>query len=142
MNRRHNYRERGSKRHALMRGGFSLLETIFAIAILGVSLAAIGHLVQLGFRAAQIARVQSQAQILCDAKMAEIASGALPAEAANGATIDDAPNWEYSVEVEPAEQIGLLVVQVTVQQQGQDPLTFSLVRFMPDPNFDFNESTE
>jgi hypothetical protein len=119
-----------------------LLEAIFAIAILGLSLAAIGRLVQLGFMAAGRARIQSQAQMLCDAKMAEIAAAALPLQAASASQIDEAPGWQYSVEVQPSEQIGLLVVRVTVQQDVEEPVGYSIVRFMPDPDFEFNESTE
>ena len=119
-----------------------MLEAIFAIAILGLSLAAIGRLVQLGFQAAGRARIQSQAQILCDAKMAELACGALPLESTSGNPIEDAPNWEYMVEVQPAQQIGLLVVRVAVQLVADQPVGFEIFRFMPDPNFEFNESTE
>jgi hypothetical protein len=115
---------------------------MFAIAILGVSLAATGRLVQLGMRSGGVARVQSYAQILADARMAEIAAGALPLDSNSGTPIDDAPGWTYSVQVQPAAQIGLLVVQVTVAQSNADnPVQFSLVRFMPDPNFEFNDPT-
>ncbi len=72
-------RSRGGSRVG-SRAGLSLLEAMFAIAILGLSLAAIGRLVQLGFQAAGRARIQSQAQILCDSKMAEVAAGALKPE--------------------------------------------------------------
>ncbi len=130
------------RRRLRSRAGLSLLEAMFAIAILGLSLAAIGRLVQLGFQAAGRARIQSQAQILCDSKMAEIAAGALPLESVSSSPIDEVLGWQYSVEVQPAEQIGLLVVKVTVQQDVDEPLGYSIVRFMPDPNFDFNETTE
>lgn len=123
-----------------IRNGLSLLEVIFAIAILGTALAAIGRLVQLGMKAGGAARVQSFSQILADARMSEIACGALPLESNSGAMISDAPGWQYSVQVQPAEQIGLLVVKVTVQQVTADrPVEFSVVRFMPDPNFEFND---
>ncbi len=122
------------------RAGLSLLEVVFAIAILGAALAVIGQLVQLGMRAGGTARVQSYSQILADAKMAEVACGALPLESTSGVTIDDARGWQYSVEVQPAEQIGLLVVKVSVLQTSSDrPVQFSVVRFMPDPNFEFND---
>ena len=122
------------------RAGLSLLEVVFAITILGAALAVIGQLVQLGMRAGGSSRVQSYSQILADAKMAEIACGALPLESNSGMPIDDAPAWQYSVEVQPAEQIGLLVVQVSVQQTSSDrPVLFSVVRFMPDPNFELND---
>ena len=129
-------------RGRVSRSGLSLLEAMFAIAILGLSLAAIGRLVQLGFQAAGRARIQSQAQMLCDAQMAEVAAGALPLEAVSTAPIEEVLGWLYSIEVQPAEQIGLLVVKVTVQQDADAPLGYSIVRFMPDPNFEFNETNE
>lgn len=122
------------------RAGLSLLEVVFAIAILGTALAAIGHLVQGGMRAGGASRVQSVSQILADAKMAEIVCGAIPLDSSSGNSIDEAPGWQYSVEVQPAEQIGLLVVKVAVAQTSSDrPVQFSIVRFMPDPNFQFND---
>jgi type II secretion system protein I len=133
-------KQRGRRTKRLDRRGLSLLEVVFAIAILGTALAAVGRLVQLGLRAGGTARVQSYAQILADAKMAEIACGALPLESNAGAPVADAPGWEYDVQVQPAEQIGLLVVKVSVQQVSADqPVAFSVVRFMPDPNFEFND---
>lgn len=124
------------------RAGLSLLEVVFAITILGTALAAIGHLVQLGMKAGGAARVQSYSQILADAKMAEIACGALPLESNAATPIDDAPGWVYAVEVEPAEQVGLLVVKVSVSQSTRDrPIQFSVVRFLPDPNFQFQDPT-
>jgi type II secretion system protein I len=127
-------RSRGPRR------GLSLLEVIFAIAILGAALAAVGRLVQLGMRSGGMARAQSLAQILADARMSEIACGALPLESNSGVAIAEAPGWQYSVQVQPAEQIGLLVVRVTVEQATADrPTEFSLFRFMPDPNFEFED---
>ena len=103
-------------------------------------MAAIGQLVQQGMKAGGTARVQSYAQILADAKMAEVASEVLPLSSTSGSPIDDAPGWQYSVDVQPADQIGLLVVKVTVQQaSGDRPIAFSVVRFMPDPNFQLND---
>lgn len=130
------------RRRRVQRPGLSLLEAMFAIAILGLSLAAIGRLVQIGFRAAGRASQMSQAQMLCDAKMAEVAAGALPLAASSGTPCPEAPGWQYSIELQPAQQIGLLVVKVTVQYSGGTSPGFSIVRFVPDPNFEFNESTE
>jgi type II secretion system protein I len=128
-----------SNRHS-RRAGLSLLEVIFSIAILGTALAAIGYLVQQGMRAGGTTRVHSYAQILADAKMAEIASNVLPLESNSASPIEDASGWTYAVAVTPADQVGLLVVKVTVNQTvGERPIEFSVVRFMPDPNFQFQD---
>ena len=124
---------RGSRR------GLSLLEVVLAIAILGSALAVIGNLVYLGSRSASNARLYSEAQILCDSKMAEIAAGVLPAESTSGSSIEEAPDWVYAVEVFAAEHVGLLTVRVTVQQAPSvtaDPTPFTLTRLIPDPNYE------
>ena len=54
------------------RGGFSLLEVILALAILIGILAVLSELVGLGVRNARVARAMTQAQLLCESKLAEI----------------------------------------------------------------------
>lgn len=117
------------------RRGLSLIEVVFAITILGMSLAVIGQLFQLGMRSGRKAEILSQAYVLCDSKMAEIASGLLPLEATSGSAIPENPLWRYSVSIEPSNQIGLLIVEVEVEQVNDNPISFSVVRFMPDPDF-------
>ncbi len=120
------------------RHGLSLIEVILALAILGVALAIIGEILRQGFISASEARWRSEAQLLCDSKMAEIASGILPLESASMTSIENNPDWEYEVEVSNAEIDGLLRVQVSVQQAAVDtnPLIFRITRFMPDPDYD------
>ena len=85
---------------------YRLLEVIFAIAILGTALAAIGQLGPIRNESRWCRAVQSLSQILADARMSEIACGALPLESNSGAMIEDSPGWQYSVQVQPAAQIG------------------------------------
>ena len=59
------------------RRGLSLLEVILAIAILGGSMAVIFELVRIGVISAIETRVRSEANILCDAKMAEVSAGVI-----------------------------------------------------------------
>jgi type II secretion system protein I len=126
----------GARRH---RRGITLLEVILAIVILGLSLVALGQLVRLGANAATKARDLTQAQVLCDTKISEIRAGILPLDNASNSPIDTAPDWNYSAVVTPSEQQpGLLIVVVTVTQtptQGRTPVSFSLIRFMPDPEY-------
>jgi type II secretion system protein I len=121
------------------RRGLSLLEVMLALAILGVSLAAIGELMRIGSRNAEMARDLTTAQILCETKMAEIVSGLLPATATTPAPILDVESgndWLYAVETEQVGQEGLLAVRVIVQQNPDlvsRPVSFYLVRWMIDP---------
>ena len=120
------------------RSGLTLLEVILAIAILGIAMVALGQLVQLGSQAAGDARDLAEAQVLCDTKVSELRSGILPLQSASAAVIDTAPRWQYSVTVTAAELPGLLLVEVSVNQdptQFSRPIQFTLVRYMPDPDY-------
>lgn len=129
------------RRNFRSRHGLSLLEVVLAIAILGVSMVAIVGLLNVGYRSAASSRARTEAAIHCDTKMAEVAAGVLSLDSVSGSTISDAPNWVYSVDVQPASQLGLLVVTVTVKQSNNSisPVSMSIVRFMPDPDYDPNE---
>jgi general secretion pathway protein I len=119
------------------RGGFSLLEVILAIAILAGTIAILGELISLGVRNARAARDMTQAELLAESKMAEVAAGIMATEAVQGAPCESDPdNWLYSIAVDPTEVEGLMSVTVTVTQNlppEQRPAEFSLVRWMRDP---------
>ena len=119
------------------RKGLSLLEVILSIAILGTSMAVIYQMLDVGYRSAVETRARTDANILVDTKMAEVAAGVLPLESASGILIEEDPDWEYSVDVANAEQNGLLSVTVTVQQSSvENPIAISVVRFMADPEYE------
>jgi prepilin-type N-terminal cleavage/methylation domain-containing protein len=127
------------------RRGLSLLEVMIAIAILGVSLAAMGGLIRLGTRTAAESRDLTQAQILCEGKMSELAAGLIPPEAVEEAAFEMDPDWTYSVSVAPLETEGLLDVMVTVQQtaeSGDATSSFTLRRWMIDPLWEQVEEPE
>jgi hypothetical protein len=108
---------------------------ILALAILAGTIAILGELVSLGVRNARAARDMTQAELLAESKMAEIAAGIMATEAVQGAPCETDPdNWLYSIAVEPTEMEGLLSVTVTVTQNVPNrPAEFSLVRWMRDP---------
>jgi hypothetical protein len=127
---------------------------ILAITLLAGSVAVLGEVSRLALRNAAMARDLSRAQLLCESKMAEIASGIAPASAIDNANFDpdletstaDDSKWVYSIDVDsqkPGEQ-GLIAVRVTVTKDipaAQRPITFSLVRWMADPNYTPPESS-
>lgn len=127
------------KSHRQHRHGLSLLEVILSIAILGASMVAIGHLFNLGLRSAYQARVRSEANILADSKMAETAAGVVSPQSTGNQPITEKEGWEWSADVESSQHPGLLMVTVTVTQSDQaniDPIALSIVRFMPDPDYE------
>ena len=101
------------------RKGLSLLEVILSIAIIGISLVAIGQLINLGYRSARQSQLRSEANILVDSKMAEVVSGVLPLESTSGSAIEGFPDWVYSVDIQQTDILGLLnvTVQVSTCQQ-------------------------
>ena len=126
------------------RKGLSLLEVLLAMAILGLSLVSIGGLVQLGYRSATDAKLQTEAYVICDSKMAEVIAGVLPLESSGGQTVEENPDWIYSVEVSNADRFGLFHVRVTVEQAPEIsayPVSFSIDRFVPDPDYNPAENS-
>lgn len=125
-------RNRGSR-------GFSLLEVLLSIAILGGAMVVIGQLVNLGYRSAIEAKIRSDANILVDGKMAEVSAGIIELQSVSASVIEENPDWMYSVDVQQSAQLGLLMVVVTVEQtpnSASNPISMSVVRFMPDPEYD------
>lgn len=121
------------------RAGLSLLEVLLAIAILGGSLAVLGQLVQIGSRSAVAVRDLTQAQLLCENKLAEISAGVALPEPVVQEQAEESSEWLYSVETTQVDDLGLLSVTVRVEQDPKlvaRPLFFSLTRWMVDPAVD------
>ena len=124
----------GSRRH-----GLSLLEVVMAIAIMGIAMMIISNLVSLGTRAAGMTKWRSEAQILCNTKMAELSAGVLPLETVSTASISENPEWAYSVQVQSSDLTGLLLVQVSVAPVNMSIDKFEpflLTRLIPDPDYE------
>lgn len=127
-----------ANRRSPNRHGLSLLEVILAIAILGGALAVIGELVRLGSMSAARAENLSKAQLLADSRMAEVSCGALPLQSVSEAPCEEDADWVYSIDVSETEKIGLLYVEVVVQQDPvlyPRPLSVKLSRWIADPEY-------
>ena len=123
----------------ICRRGLSLLEVVLAIAILGGSMVVLSQLINIGHDNAMDARDYSEAQILCDTKIAEVAAGAIASSSVSGADITEAPGWQYTLAIDKASIEGLLVVDCTVSQDPSQftvPISFRLVRWIPDPDYE------
>ncbi|GAA5510788.1 type II secretion system protein [Novipirellula caenicola] len=124
------------------RNGFSLLEILLSIAILGGSLAVLSQLALTGTDAAREARELSVARILCQTKLSEIllqdiSPQSLPMSPVESADTGSMIPFQYSVEVQPGSLDGLLSVRVTVEATDPDSgvaiATYALTRWMIDP---------
>ena len=107
-----------SRKEMPARHGLSLLEVILSIAILGVSMAAIGHLYNLGFRSAADVRLRSEANMIADTTMAEVAAGVIDF-GSSGGSVDSNPRWKYQVNSQQSSQPGLLSVTVKSVSSGR-----------------------
>jgi prepilin-type N-terminal cleavage/methylation domain-containing protein len=129
--------------------GFTLLEVILALTILAGVLAVLGEVGRLALRNAANARDLAKAQLLAESKLAEIETGLAgmdsttdepfdPEAASRGLKNTPLAGWLYSIDKESTDEEGLLSIRVTVRQDrpaAQHPVKFSLVRWLPDPDY-------
>lgn len=124
------------KRAQGRRNGLTLLETILAMTILGVSMAVVGELVRLGARHASAARELTTAQLLCESTLQEIAAGAIAAASTGEQPCESDPEWVYSVTTAAVDQPGVIAVEVTVKRAeafSDRPVSVTLIRWIADP---------
>jgi prepilin-type N-terminal cleavage/methylation domain-containing protein len=116
--------------------GFTLLEVILSLVVLGAALAMLGEIMQLANRNASDARAETQAQLLAASLMDQIMAGAIKASDASGQPldVDDATPWLYSVSIGTSELEGILPVEVLVEQDLEpqfNPVKYRLLRWLP-----------
>ncbi len=134
-----------ARRRAPARRGFSLLEVLLSMAILGMSIATIGELVRVGSLAAANTRDMTAAQLLAETKMSELTSGLYPLTPVTEAVDDYDPQWTYSVEIDQIDQEGLIAVRVSIVQnlpESQRPVRYQLVRWMREDDLLIEEEEE
>ncbi len=120
--------------------GFTLLEIILSLAILAGALAALGEVMRLADRNAQLVRDESQAQILASSVMDELLSCSRPMAEINQEAFDynTDPPWLYSIAFDQTPYVELVLARVRVEQQlppEQQPAHFELVRWVPNPDY-------
>jgi len=96
------------------RPGLTLIEVLLALAILLLSLAAIGQLVDLGGDHGLHARFHVRGTRLAQAKLAECEAGVIDVTAGGSGTFDDEPEWSWDVTSQPETATNLYRVTVTV----------------------------
>lgn len=127
------------------KSGFSLLEVILALTLLGGAVVVLGQVCRLAMQNASATRDLGRAQMLCESKMAEVVSGITPPSSVGETPFDtstepelvDDPRWVYAIDQVQTDEEGLISVKVTVKRdlpEAQHPISFSLVRWMLDPN--------
>lgn len=124
---------RSSSRH---RRGVSLLEVLLALAIFLAGFAALSQLSQTGMNAAVQSRLQTNAIVRCESRLAELVSGVEPLVDATDQPFEDDPRWTWSLQIAPGPHADLLLLRVSVRYQGQNDRAstgFSISRLIRDP---------
>jgi general secretion pathway protein I len=97
------------------RHGLTLIEVLLALAILLMSLAAIGQLVDVGSDRGLDARFHVIGTRLAQAKLAEFEAGVIPIDGGSG-TCDDEPEWSWEVSSSAETATNLYRVTATVHR--------------------------
>ena len=113
-----------------------LMEVVLALAIFVASMVVIGRMVASGVRGAVQGRLQSQAVLRCQSKLAEIVSGLTPMRATQETAFPDDSTWKWSLALTPSSQENLYLAEVNVSHEARDPaaqVSFKLRRMVRDP---------
>jgi general secretion pathway protein I len=127
-------RSPGARAGRALRGGFSLLEVLLALAILLLALTAIGQLVDMGADRELDGRLQTQASRLIQAKLAEFESGAAPLESGSGSFEGDDAGWTWTATIEPQSTPNLYLVKISATRDLKGkPVTIEMSQMIFDP---------
>jgi general secretion pathway protein I len=117
--------------------GITLYEVVIALAIFSGAIVALFEALSTATRAALQARMQSQAVLLAETKMAEVVGGTIPATSSGDVPFTDAglEGWSYSITVAPATHAGINQVQISVscrQAPSSVDASFTMARLLCD----------
>ncbi|SMP63338.1 prepilin-type N-terminal cleavage/methylation domain-containing protein [Neorhodopirellula lusitana] len=124
------------------RHGFSLLEMILAVGLLGASLGILAQVAMTGTDAAMEAEQLAQARMIAQSQLAQILVSDQSPQTVPLSPIDPMDSasttpFEYQVDVVPASIDGMLAIRVSVQANrangGTPTATYSITRWMIDP---------
>lgn len=127
------------------RRGLTIYEVFLALTLLLGSLAVLSQHVATGARAGVRGRLQTQAALVAETKLAEVLAGVEPMSAASGAAVPEAgAGWTWSLEVTAGPQEDLLDLAVTASHAsnvGGTDATFTLRRLVRDPQVFLDAAT-
>jgi len=79
----------------------------------------------------------TKAQRLCQQKLSEYLAGISPIDPVEEEVFEEAPDWTYTLQVQPLDNPGLVALHVTVAPEPSaksKAKSFTLVRWVPNPN--------
>lgn len=121
------------------RRGLTLLEVLISVSIFFASLTAIVQILNLGRNSEMMTRLQTEAVMRCESKMAEVISGAQELTSVSDELLEndgETGTWNWSLESAGTETANLLQITVTVRyvnENDEEIVSFSLTRYMRDP---------
>jgi general secretion pathway protein I len=136
-----------NRRSTQLKRGFTLYEVVIALAIFSGAIVAVSQALSTGTRAALQARLQSQAVLLCESKMAEVVGGAVSATSSGEVPFTDPglEGWTWSVNAGASPRTGISQVEVTVNcRQGANSVdaSFVMTRLLRDPQAFVTSATQ
>ena len=129
------------------RSGFTLMEILVSITILGLSMVAINGLVSIGARNAREAQVLTTAQFLAESKLAEVKTGLLSPNSTGKMPFTQEETIEpFTFEVQSQSMGGdgqLMAIRVVVKYEGVEPaLIYQLDTLMIDPQIEMQQDAD
>ena len=127
-----------------VRSGLSLLEVVLSMTIFVGAVTALSQLTTNGMSAAVKGRLDTQAILRCESKLAEISAAIEPLEDISDQSFQDDENWTWSLATSGGPHADVLFVTVTVTYNGQSDLSstsVSLSKLIRDPAV-FEDSVE
>ncbi len=129
--------------------GFTLMEILVSITILGLSMVAINGLVSIGVRNAREAQVLTTAQFLAESKLSEVKTGLLSPNSTGKMPFTQEETIEpFTFEVQ-SQSMGtdgqLMAIRVVVEftpEDGTRPLIYQLDTLMIDPQIEMQQDAD
>ena len=122
-------------RRSYRRKGMSLLEVLIALAVFVMSITGLVFLMGIATDNALETQMRSQAQSLCQSKLAEVSAGALPLSGSGKVECEDDKDYQWSMDVAPGSFGSLSTVTVTVSRKRANGKEFecSMSQMVLDP---------
>ena len=118
------------------RAGISLFEVVLALGIFLGAVVALSQLTNNGMRTAISARLQTQAVLRCESKLAELTAGVEPLEDVTDQPFEDDENWTWSLATATGPHADLLNITVSASYDGgnqRSSASYSISRLLRDP---------
>lgn len=118
------------------RAGISLFEIILALSIFLGAVVALSQLTANGMNTAVAARLQTQAILRCESKLAEVVAAVEPLEDVTDQPFEDDDNWTWSLTSATGPHADLVNVTVSVRFDGGSQRAsagYSITQLIRDP---------